>query len=290
MEILVGRVSLLTELALHHGIPIPAMDEHEERLITQACENLELDISRVMPPSLQDAVMAPAHASGGIVSNDPITDPPISQQQGAMSADFLMDPDPSAQNALEAQNWVDFSSSEPWERSPADWSWQMLNDFSGLSSFNYALTAETFMIDPSAPANETRNDVRNESASSSDEEAENDIVPGLAARLGSLCVANDGRLRYYGTASNVHFLTSSSLNRGSVFDVQEMQKNASVALENAHLDQDIPTALRDHFIELFFQWHNPAHTTIDRPLFEAALPQHGDGQGEWCSQSLVAVM
>ena len=274
------------------------MAAHEQRLITQACENLDLDIKRVMPPSQQDTAMVSQQMSARSTNNEHSTNLATSQPQDGLGMDMLMNTSQANQTMLDTQNWTDFSAeqqwdgNQPWDGSPSDWSWQMLTDFSVLPSFNYGLSTETFMANPNVGTNEIRNDLREDqpaSSGSSDDEADNDMVPGLAARLGSLRVANDGRLRYYGTASNNHFLASSSY-RGNVFDVQEMQRNASVALENAHLDQEIPTSLRDHFIGLFFQWHNPAHTTVDRPLFEAALPKSSENQGEWCSQSLVAAV
>ena len=274
------------------------MADDEQRLITQACENLDLDINRVMPPSQQDPATVPQLISAGTIHNEHINSLATTHTQDGLGMNMLMNTDQVNQSMLDTQNWTDFSAeqqwdgSQPWDGSPSDWSWQMLNDFSVLPSFNYGVSAESFMPNSNVGASDIRNSIGEDqpaSTGSSDDEADNDMVPGLAARLGSLRVASDGRLRYYGTAANNHFLASSSY-RGNVFDVQEMQRNASVALENAHLDQEIPTSLRDHFIGLFFQWHNPAHTTVDRQLFEAALPKSGENQGEWCSQSLVAAM
>lgn len=298
VESLVGRVALLTELSTQYGVPIPPMADHEQRLITQACDNLDLDITRVMPPSQQETAVVPQQIPSETSNNQHINSLTTSHAQDGIGMNMLMNTDQVNQTLLDTQNWSDFPAeqqwdgSQTWDGSPSDWSWQMLNDFSVLPSFNYGLSAETLMANSNVGAGDFRNDVREDqpaSSGSSDDEADNDMVPGLAARLGSLRVASDGRLRYYGTAANNHFLASSSYG-GNVFDVQEMQRNASMALENAHLDQDIPTSLRDHLIGLFFQWHNPAHTTIDRSLFEAALPKSGENQGEWCSQSLVAAM
>ena len=179
--------------------------------------------------------------------------------------------------SLEPQTWPDYTGSDTWNGSPSDWSWQILNDFSGFPNMTYFMPSDSYVVDPHLGTAQQNNRLPNEQvdqdvASSSEDEAETDIVPGLAARLGSLRVATDGRLRYYGTASNHHFLSNSNF-RPQLPDAEEMKSNASIALQNAQLDQEVTPALQTRFIQLFFTWHNPCHNVIDRNMFNKALAE-----------------
>ena len=264
------------------------MTAENRGLIEQVCVNVDLPLHTILPPHQSSMGLVPIQTTNGTTGAN------ISSTQDLSSVRPMTNDDPSQPIFGDLQGWPEFPTSESWEGSPSDWSWQILNDFSGFSTMNYTFPSEPYVIDQNSGAPQQSNTALNEprdqeSNSSSDDEAEVDIVPRLAARLGSLRVATDGRLRYYGTASNHHFLGNSGFRPQSI-DIQEMQSNASIALKNAHLDQDVSQSLQDHFIELFFTWHNPCHTVIDRTMFSTALAQNPDNQTEFCSQSLIAAM
>jgi hypothetical protein len=267
------------------------MTPQDQRLVERVCDNLGLPPSHILPSTQPDTNLARLQIPCEPLATDQI--PNISPPQGALETQTLTaNNGPLQQNPLSTQSLVDFGTSDTWEASPSDWSWQILNEFSTFSSMNYALASDSFMIDPTSGANQQGNELHNDqpgSTSTSDDEAEIDIVPRLAARLGGLRPAEDGRLRYYGAASNHHFLGNSSF-RPSGLDVQEMQRSAAIALKNAQLDQEVPSSLQDHFIKLFFTWHNPCHTTVDRAMFATMLAQSPDIQTEYCSPSLIAAM
>ena len=289
---LIARVSLLTRIATENGVEIPPLTTNEQALIEQVCDNLGLSSDQIVPTNHPDTGLVssqmPMGAFGGHQDSNFVPQP----THDDMGLNLMANGASADQTASAMQPWPDLTGTDGWDRSPSDWSWRILNDFSSLSSINYGLGTDSFIMDPTMGTNPNVVGVQNDqpgSSGSSDDEAETDMVPGLAARLGSLRVVADGRLRYYGTASNNHFLGSSNYREGKV-DVQEMQRNASIALENAHLDQDIPADLQAHYINLFFMWHNTCHTPVDETMFHNTLAQHGDGQGEWCSLSLVAAM
>jgi hypothetical protein len=256
------------------------MADQDQRLIEQICDNFGLPLSKVVPPTQPDTNWASLQPS-----NEPITDAQISNlslPQGRQDTSLLDN----------GNQFTDFPTSETWEASPSDWSWQILNEFSGFSTANNAIYNDVFAVNQASDTSQQSNNLPNEqpeSSSQSEDEAEADIVPRLAARLGSLRVGADGRLRYYGTASNHHFLGGSSF-RPSGFDGQEMQKMAALALKNANLDQEISPSLQDHFIQLFFTCHNPHHSAVDKAMFTDMFAQDPDGQTEYCSQALIAAM
>lgn len=286
-----GHIGHLTTLALNHGLPLPAMSPQDERLVEQVCDNLGLPLSHILPSNSNHADPNTLHNQPQHRTSDPFANVQLPQpdhrQQTMDPGDLTMQAQP-----LNAQSWPDLPVSEGWEGSPSDWSWQVLNDFSGFPSVNYNMMNESFMSFPVPNVNQQGEDLngdQGDSSSTSDDEAEIDIVPRLAARLGGLRPAEDGRLRYYGTASNHHFLGNASL-QVRTFDVKEMQRNAAIALKNAQLDQEVPVELQDHFLKLFFTWHNPCHSTIDKTTFMNSLQRSPDVQTEYCSPSLIAAM
>jgi hypothetical protein len=256
------------------------MADQDQRLVEQICDNVGLPLSKVVPPTQPDTNWPSLQPA-----NEPIPDAQIlnlSSLQGQQNMSLFDN----------GNHFTDFPTSENWEASPSDWSWQILNEFSGFSTVNNAIYNDTFAVNQASGTSQQSNSVPSEhpeSSSPSEDETEADIVPRLAARLGSLRVGADGRLRYYGTASNHHFLGSSSF-RPSGLDVQEMQKMAALALKNANLDQEISPSLQDHFIELFFTFHNSYHSAVDKAMFTDMFAQDPDGQTEYCSQALIAAM
>ncbi len=212
--------------------------------------------------------------------------------------------------AYDFQTWADFSTSGPWDGSPSDWPWQILNDDMGSGMHNaypqqhtmnpkyvggsgQSSTALTQSNDNMTGAAAVANPDQPGSSGSSDDENENEaeIIPRLAARFGTLRVSADGRLRYYGSASNHHFLGGNSVDRDrNMTNVHDLQRETLIALENAQLDRPVPPSLEEHLIDVFFEWYNPCHMIVDRPTFELGRARGVDGQDAFCSQSLIAAM
>lgn len=201
--------------------------------------------------------------------------------QGGSVTDFSCEIDPNA--GFDMPNWMDLSAPQIWDGSPSDWPWEVLNDFSVFPAFTTSEPSSVFQ-----PGNISQNDGLG-SSGTSDDEGEEGIISYLAARFGSLRRAPDGRLRYYGTASNHHFLKNFGQHENQI-GIQDVQEVASAALENARLGQEVPSSLEIHLIELFFVWHNPCHSTVDRSMFETVRAHGSDGQSDFCSQSLIATM
>lgn len=277
------------ELANQNRLDVPPLGTDEQSLLEQVCANLDLPLSIITSstpsqpsrPSWQD-IDAP------LPSDQIATDPPQSQPnlammpiQGVTACDDFSQTDPNV--GLQMQNWTDIPALQPWDGSPSDWTWQVLNDFTVFP------TNTASQLSPGLqPGNPAQHDGLG-SSGTSDDEGEEGIIPSFAARFGSLRRTPDGRLRYFGTASNRHFLKDFDQHQNYI-DAEGLHQAAATALENAQLDQEVPSALENHLIELFFAWHNPCHLTVSRPVFETALARAADGQSEYCSRSLVAAM
>lgn len=235
-------------------------------MLDQICANLELPLERILPgrQSSESQISQPdpvAVSDTLLPSVAPYDDslmytaiPEECQQNPTMTYDF--------------QTWADFTTIEPWDGSPSDWPWQILNNP---------------IVEINLPAELPASNV------SSDDEGDPSIVPRLAARFGSLRVSHDGSLRYYGTASNHHFL-GKPVHSDLDDKAHDIERECAIALETAQLDREVPVDLQEHLIDLFFKWHNTSHSIVDRATFETARAQENGDKLAFYSQSLVAVM
>ncbi|KAJ9613258.1 hypothetical protein H2200_003200 [Cladophialophora chaetospira] len=282
--VLFDRVDELTQYLDKNGLIVPPWNASEKTAIEQVLESLEIPWQKIIPSSEnQTSFIAqqmpdplPAISSGGDIST---------LSQVPLGGPVNHDP------AFDLVDWSSVPVSDPWELSPSDWPWQIL---SGLDpSDNLAMTKEPLAPDQAPAVIQRRNDLSGElieSNETSEDEGDTEIVPRLAARIGFLHVAEDGRLRYYGTASNYHFLLGHRDLLENDHTFQDTKREALLALENAKLDREVPAALEERLLEHFFKWHNPCHLTVDKVMFEAARSKDVSGQGTFCAQSLVAAM
>ncbi|KAK5049316.1 hypothetical protein LTR84_004245 [Exophiala bonariae] len=277
---------------LKNGLVVPPWQTSEQRIIEQACASLEIPLESIIPiphnqeigiPSSTPDFASQIDLSAAIVSN------------GDMSTlnQIRQDSQASQTTPFDLVDWTEFPSSEPWELSPSDWPWQILSGFSSDPADGLVIPKEPLILED-FPADQRRDDLPSglpESNETSDDDGDTDIAPGLAARLGSLHIAADGRLRFYGTASNYHFLLGNQdllpVNDHTFLDIR---REAVLALEHAKLDREVPLRLEDELIDLFFKWHNPCHATIDQVTFDLARVQDRSGQSTFCSQSLIAAI
>ncbi|KAI4715778.1 hypothetical protein E4T48_08027 [Aureobasidium sp. EXF-10727] len=110
---------------------------------------------------------------------------------------------------------------------------------------------------------------QDDNTSSGDEE-NTELVNQLSARLGSLRLAPDGKLRYFGTASNLHLIESNNRSGENFMLRTPSRVNVQRLLEVADLSQVVDIQLEDHLLRLFFTWHNPSSYIVDEEVFYMA--------------------
>ncbi|EAS35971.2 fungal specific transcription factor [Coccidioides immitis RS] len=92
-----------------------------------------------------------------------------------------------------------------------------------------------------------------------------DELDQLSKRLGSLRVAEDGQLRYYGATSNMHLLNEAP---GPQADSAPFcGYDADTCLAQAGVGHTVPRELEDHLIGLYFAWENPFIHVVDEDVF-----------------------
>ncbi|KAH6869050.1 fungal-specific transcription factor domain-containing protein [Thelonectria olida] len=103
-------------------------------------------------------------------------------------------------------------------------------------------------------------------ARAEDLEEDGDITSILSARMGSLRIAEDGQLRYYGPTSNLHIHRDGfqSLSRSTI---RHVATDGHEALKRLGLDQELPISLEMYLAKLYFAWEDPAIHVVDEETF-----------------------
>ena len=104
---------------------------------------------------------------------------------------------------------------------------------------------------------------------SSDDEADAELINDLSARLGSLRVAPDGRLRYYGTATNLHLLEHHPAQE-DITEIRNVRQDGKQILDAAGVGREVDPSFEQHLIDLYFTWHDPCFHIVDREMYESA--------------------
>lgn len=176
----------------------------------------------------------------------------------------------------------------------ADWSQSYLDDSTTPDWLWAGMLAPDMNIQDSwtefgLPSNPTV--VPNGEDSQPYDDADPEIVNQIAARFGSLQLAPDGKLRYFGTPANAHVLNSnrpwvpSTAQRSLKFDGLRL-------LRSAELDLEIGRDFEEHLTNVFFSWHNSCHPVVDEDMYRSAKNGR-DGSDEnsgFCSEVLTSAM
>jgi hypothetical protein len=117
------------------------------------------------------------------------------------------------------------------------------------------------------------------------------LVDQLAGNLGSLQIAEDGQLRFYGATSNLHLLVTGARQPGSriAFPTSEqVQATLNAAGVGHHVEQ----GLEDHLIKLYFCWEDPSIHVVREDIFyrERTKAKAGMGTSRFYSEVLVNSM
>ncbi|KAK0645351.1 Nitrogen assimilation transcription factor nirA [Lasiodiplodia hormozganensis] len=109
------------------------------------------------------------------------------------------------------------------------------------------------------------------SADDADDDSDDELIKQISTRMGSLQLAPDGHLRYYGATSNIlcdfpdtdHHQTRRSV-----------RKEGRDVLEANNLDKAVDPAIEEHLINLYFAWQDPFFHVVDEKMYRV-------GREEW---------
>ena len=113
-------------------------------------------------------------------------------------------------------------------------------------------------------------DTENDSDSGEEDEAENDVIEQLSHRIGTLKIAGDGHLRFYGATSNLNLVDVSATQQRQRPDARTVRHDGQDILNHLRVGQPVDQALEDHLVELYFTWQNPSTYVVDKEMFMTA--------------------
>ncbi|USP78019.1 putative nitrogen assimilation transcription factor nit-4 [Curvularia clavata] len=117
------------------------------------------------------------------------------------------------------------------------------------------------------------------------------LVDQLTGSLGSLRLAEDGQLRFYGATSNLHLLVSgtrATTNARTTVNRVEIQ----ATLDAAGVGHLVDPELEEHLMKLYFCWEDPSIHLVQEDIFyrERRKCKSGDYASKFYSEVLVNSM
>ncbi|KAH8704981.1 putative fungal-specific transcription factor [Talaromyces proteolyticus] len=107
--------------------------------------------------------------------------------------------------------------------------------------------------------------------SDSGDDPEHEVIEQLSSRIGTLKLASDGHLRYYGPTSNLNLVdvvATSDKRPGP--DARSVRHDGQELLNHLRIGQHVEQSLEDHLIQLYFTWQNPSLYVVDWEMFASA--------------------
>lgn len=91
------------------------------------------------------------------------------------------------------------------------------------------------------------------------------LMDQLAGRMGSLQIAGDGKLRFFGATSNLHILYTGD--RRSPSCRGSTNQDSQAVLDRAGVGDIIDAELESHLLRLYFAWEDPSIHVVDEEVF-----------------------
>lgn len=124
---------------------------------------------------------------------------------------------------------------------------------------------------PGVLLEQARNNTHYDSDSGDDEdEAEKDVIDQISHRIGTLKIAGDGHLRFYGATSNLNLVDVSATQQRQRPDARTVRHDGQDILNHLRVGQPVDQELEDHLVELYFTWQNPSTYVVDKDMYMIA--------------------
>lgn len=98
----------------------------------------------------------------------------------------------------------------------------------------------------------------------------------LSARMGTLRLAEDGQMRYYGPTSNLHVQTGGS-HFLSQSKIRQVATEGAGVLRGLGLDRDVALSMELHLAKLYFTWEDPNVHAVDEEIYFQEKQRWTDG-------------
>lgn len=118
------------------------------------------------------------------------------------------------------------------------------------------------------------------------------IIDQLTDTVGSMQIAEDGELHYFGATSNLHILHVGSLSLSDSPHIPANQGGHKEILRAYGVDHEVDEELEDHLIKLYFSWEDPNIPVVDQDTFfqERQRCRNGNEKSRKYSEVLTNAM
>ncbi|BCS27345.1 transcription factor domain-containing protein [Aspergillus puulaauensis] len=123
---------------------------------------------------------------------------------------------------------------------------------------------------PGALLEQAQNNRDDDSDSGEENEAEKDVIEQISHRIGTLKIAGDGHLRFFGATSNLNLVDVSATQQRQRPDARTVRHDGQDILNHLRVGQSVDQALEDHLLELYFTWQNCSTYVVDKEMYYTA--------------------
>ncbi|EAW06596.1 transcription factor domain-containing protein [Aspergillus clavatus NRRL 1] len=302
-ELFSARIDQLCQFIYDHGLEPPPMKPEDESGMNRVLETLQIPRAAVtrkeIPPAEKQATVqshpviqpssdrnSPDHPSpngqvgvpGTAPEAIPSTENLVSSPPHISLAERTPDPvnffavNPASANQYPSTHWgFTLPTAESLGTIYANLSGAPNFRTEGsISSPDSLPLTQDLAQQPGALLGQPQNDTEDGSDSGEEDEAENDVIEQLSHRIGTLKIAGDGHLRFYGATSNLNLVDVSATQQRQRPDARTVRHDGQDILNHLRVGQPVDQALEDHLVELYFTWQNPSTYVVDKEMFITA--------------------
>ncbi|KAJ5759283.1 hypothetical protein N7520_006439 [Penicillium odoratum] len=299
-ELFSARIDQLCQFIYDQGLEPPSMDPEDEAGMDRVLDTLQIprgvmknkvvakrdgqfEIETKLPiVSSKSPVQSPpvTTPNGQVRPTDDSTTPESNSSQGIVPIQQLpsvvepWNPFEMVRGAPDNQNFVHWGFTLPTAES-LDTIYANIN--TGLGThMNTGLSTDNLQLDmdmaqqPGVLLGQLPMEQHQDSESDEENEAENDVIEQLSNRIGTLKIAGDGHLRFYGATSNLNLVDVSATQQRQRPDARTVRHDGQDILNHLRVGQPVDQALEDHLVELYFTWQNPSIYVVDKEMYMTA--------------------
>lgn len=305
-ELFSARIDQLVQFIQDQGLEPPMMDADDEAGMNRVLDTLQIPRGVARTKALGNeqktrndmkgsvgSDQSPVHSSPSATPNgqprhqsqhqpQPLAEIPAttaSPSQGIMPSQQLSSVEPwnpfgMVRGVPENQSFVHWGFTLPTAES-LDTIYANINGAQGLP-LNTGVSPNSFQLgmdmtqQPGVLLGQVPQDRDHESDSDEENEAENDVIEQLSHRIGTLKIAGDGHLRFYGATSNLNLVDVSATQQRQRPDARTVRHDGQDILNHLRVGQPVDQALEDHLVELYFTWQNPSIYVVDKEMYMTA--------------------
>ncbi|KAL4811439.1 fungal-specific transcription factor domain-containing protein [Aspergillus unguis] len=288
-ELFSTRIDQLVQFIYDNGLEPPAMKPDDEAGINRVLDTLQ--IPRGVPKRKDSSSSSP---EGNSQVSEPLVQSPLPVPDPGQTAagetyetlpsqNGLQNPSTGNASMINHESWSPFGFQFPqtnWEFAlPTAESLDSLyanmnggykaSPDNGYSPDSLQLSQDIAQ-QPGVLLEQARNERDEDSDSGEEDDGEKDVIEQISNRIGTLKIAGDGHLRFYGATSNLNLVDVSATEQRQRPDARTVRHDGQDILNHLRVGQSVDQALEDHLLELYFTWQNCSTYVVDKDMYYIA--------------------